>query len=808
MSQCSCTAQDATAPATAGSVQPQTQEPAAPSQAEAKTETQPAQTTQAQPEQKAPETQATAAQTQAPQTQTSKSTPKDSSEYVKEAWALKGAGKFQEAYALIQECINVYGTKADELAATLRAFPPQDQRSNFAVMNDLAECIFIKGETLRDENKDDEAIAVMEELIQKYPYAQAFDPSRGVYWSIKETAQIVINQIIDKKKGCPVVDYTVEETKSLVLHDEGKFPVEYNKFGEFTNAGTKDYKYVVKDPIGLAEAVGEGIYPNTTSVKFDPEFVKIKKELGMVDHWKIFNSRDLKTAFYKWNNAPESQGVRQFYLADILERAGYIKQAIKAYYAVVVHFPQEYGWTYWHTPWYIGKASIYRIKYLLREHPELDLKLQDASIEIVNGFDNDVRNDIFVVNPGKLVKKSSLLDKVSFKKEKCRSGCDGKSKILATRGGDHVKLVKYECGDWQLLVDGKPFMLKAVTFAPTKIGESPDKGTMQNWTTQDSNANGIIDGPFEAYLDTDPEKKPIGDFQLMKQMGVNTVRIYHQPYKLNKEIIRQLYEKYGIYIILGDFLGKYALGSKADWNPGTIYTDPVHRQNMLDSVREMVTEFKDVPGILMWIVGNENVYGVACNADKDPESFFKFANEAALLIKSLDPQKRPVAIASGDTLFLDIFAKNAPDIDVYGANVYRGKYGFLDFWDEVKRVADRAAMITEYGAPSYGKGFSADEGEDAQAGYHKASWLDIARNACGQGAGNAVGGIVFEWLDEWWKAYEPACHDTKPLFSGPFLDGYMHEEWLGITGQGDGKDSPFLRHLKKAYFAYQELWKN
>jgi len=75
------------------------------------------------------------------------------------------------------------------------------------------------------------------------------------------------------------------------------------------------------------------------------------------------------------------------------------------------------------------------------------------------------------------------------------------------------------------------------------------------------------------------------------------------------------------------------------------------------------------------------------------------------------------------------------------------------------------------------------------------------------GAGTALGGVVFEWLDEWWKAYEPAIHDYKGLWSGPFPDGYMHEEWLGMSGQGDGKLSPFLRQLRKSYYMYQKKWK-
>ncbi|MFC1658886.1 hypothetical protein ACFL1D_05845, partial [Candidatus Omnitrophota bacterium] len=77
----------------------------------------------------------------------------------------------------------------------------------------------------------------------------------------------------------------------------------------------------------------------------------------------------------------------------------------------------------------------------------------------------------------------------------------------------------------------------------------------------------------------------------------------------------------------------------------------------------------------------------------------------------------------------------------------------------------------------------------------------------GQGSGNAIGGIIFEWMDEWWKAYEPGLHDYKPLWAGPFPDGFMHEEWLGLAGQGDGTQSPFLRQLRKAYYMYKEIWR-
>jgi beta-glucuronidase len=370
-----------------------------------------------------------------------------------------------------------------------------------------------------------------------------------------------------------------------------------------------------------------------------------------------------------------------------------------------------------------------------------------------------------------------------------------------------VRLVQYETGDWELLVDNKPYIIKGVTYTPTKVGQSPDNGTMTSWLEDDFNQNGLIDGPYEAYLDTDKKKRAVGDFALMKEMGVNTIRLYHHPYQINKELLREMYEKYGIRVIMGDFLGKYAIGSGAAWNPGTDYNNEAQRKNMMESVTNMVLEHKDEPYILFWLLGNENVYGYACNADKEPDAFFKFANEVAKQIKAVDPQ-HPVGIASGDVLYLDKFGKDAPDIDIFGTNAYRGNYGFGFIWRQVKEEADKPAFISEYGCPAYAEGKTQEEAEELQAQYHKAAWEDIEENmAFAGGAGNAIGGIVFEWLDEWWKAYEPFTHDTRGLFTGPFPDGYMHEEWLGLCGQADGSDSPFLRHLRKSYFTYKKMWR-
>ena len=548
-------------------------------------------------------------------------------------------------------------------------------------------------------------------------------------------------------------------------------------------------------------------------MRFDPEYEKAKKGGRLAGgQWDFVHSPDLEAAFLKWSMSTEPQGVKLFYTAFILEKAGLYKHAIKAYYAIVVHFPGSIGWTYWHTPWYIGQAAISKIKYLCQKHPELGIDLVDANIRIINGYDNDISNDIVVTNPGRLV-KVNLKDRLAKQLKIKASPAAAKQKIKKKIGEGKVQLVQHEDSSWQLLVDGKPYMIKGMTYTPTKICQSPDFGTLGNWMEEDFNKNGKIDGPYDAFVDKnanniqDKDEPGVGDFQLMKDMGVNTIRLYNNPKPINKELLRELYKKYGIKFIIGDFFGKYAIASGATWYQGTNYSNPEHQKNMLKSLTDMVNEFKDEPYVLFWLLGNENVYGVACNADKDPDSYFKFANEAAKMIKSLD-KDHPVAICSGDTLFLDKFGKDCPDVDIFGTNAYRGGYGFGTLWQAVKEETDKPAFITEYGCPAYAEGFGPGDAESFQADYHEGCWKDIAANsAFNNGAGNSIGGVVFEWLDEWWKAYEPCKHDTKGLFSGPFPDGFMHEEWLGICGQGDGKLSPFLRHIRKAYYTYQRLWR-
>ncbi len=611
---------------------------------------------------------------------------------------------------------------------------------------------------------------------------------------------------------------------AFTLYDPGlEAVVDYSKYGTLEGVGTDKYQYKLTNRKGLAAAVGEGVYPNNSVYK-DPIYrMLLTKEKLNGSQWDYVNIEDQQLSFYKWATAHDTPAVQQFYTALALEKLGKIEHAIKAYHAVVVHFPKQVGWTIWHTPLYMGRIAIDKIEFLTRKHPELGVKLVDARISVENGYNFNISDDKFVVNPGRLVKVNSS----ELKPKKVDVS---KLSIIKIVGTGPAQLVQFQNHHWQMRVDGKPFMIKAIAYSPTPVGKTPDQGyNLDSWMVSDLNGNGKIDGAFDTWVDKnrnnqqDPDEKVVGDFALMKEMGVNTIRLYH--HSMNKDLLRQLYKDYGIRVVMGDLLGMYAVGSGAEWFKGTDYTDAGQKEKMKESVRQMIMEYKDEPYVIMWMLGNESNYGeigdpnpasgkvgFGSNARHQPDAHYGFVNEVAGMIKSIDPT-RPVGTSNGEVITIDILKKYSDNIDVFGANVYRGAQGFgRSFWEDVRDFLDKPVFITEYGCPAYHAGKDLLFAEQEQAEYHQGNWEDILYNSAGSGFGNAIGGSIFEFVDEWWKAgpppqFSPTAQETVGQFQANFPDGWMHEEWLGLAGQGDGSQSPYMRILRKSYDYYKKAWK-
>jgi hypothetical protein len=604
------------------------------------------------------------------------------------------------------------------------------------------------------------------------------------------------------------------------IENKGRIFINYEDYGEFRGIDSNNFNYKIKDMKGLKEAVGDFIYPNFPSNgKYKEQYNNFLKDGKIKDYiWEHVNSGNPEADILAWvftkiveGNEPEfSDGIKQYFIAEIFRSIGEYEMAIKAYYSVIINFPKTACWNSDSTfVWYVAPAALDKINLIIRDNPDLKIKLEGASVQVINGNDTNFKNDIVKINPGRFIRVSNI------KKQDIKE-----LSVLKTKGNGKVKLVKYSNKHWQMTVDNKPFIVKGITYTPTKVG---GKSSDQNkWMFLDSNNNGILD-VNEVWVDKnnnnikDLNESIVSDFSLLKEMGVNAIRIFHMKSnsdyvynEFNKELMRDIYNKYGIRFIMGDFLGAYGIGSGGKF---TDYRNKEQRDMMKENIRKMVLDHKDEPYILMWLIGNENdmpdtsegVNYTNTNARQYPDAYASFLKEVVDMIHSLD-KNHPVIVGNMTLDLMNSYKKNSVDLDIYGINLYMGKDGFGVTWDNISKNIDVPVLITEYGCDAYFE--NRGEDEKGQAEYHLGNWKDIYYNSFTQGGtGNSIGGIVFEWLDEWWKAgIDPNIHVTSFQSILPFPDGYAHEEWFGVASQGNGKNSPFQRNLRKTYFVYKNEW--
>ncbi|GMN10783.1 hypothetical protein MTsPCn9_30520 [Croceitalea sp. MTPC9] len=364
----------------------------------------------------------------------------------------------------------------------------------------------------------------------------------------------------------------------------------------------------------------------------------------------------------------------------------------------------------------------------------------------------------------------------------------------------------------KLVVNGEDFMINGMNWDYIPIGTN----------TVNANFWKKSDDVIKAGLDT--------EMSLLKNMGVNVIRQYTG---VPAKWIRYIYENYGIYTMLNHSFGRYGLTLDGVWTPVTIYDDEKTAAFLMSEMEELVRGYKDTPGLLMYLLGNENNYGLFW-AGAETEDFpddegekqfigekrgrpmYRLMNEAAKLMKAADPS-HPVAICNGDVLFIDIIAEECKDIDIYGTNTYRGA-SFGDMFQVVKDKLNKPVMFTEFGADAFN---AIDNKEDqySQAYYMVENWKEIYENAAGLGkADNSIGGFTFQFSDGWWKfgfddRKNADVHDNNASWSN---GGYardlasegannMNEEWFGICAKGQ-TDPRGLYQLypRAAYYALKD----
>jgi len=384
-------------------------------------------------------------------------------------------------------------------------------------------------------------------------------------------------------------------------------------------------------------------------------------------------------------------------------------------------------------------------------------------------------------------------------------GCSGKPKPAV-----YIKAVKGS--RYQLIVSGKPYVVKGVCYEPIPIGASHE----YDWWS-------------------DPYKPWLADGKLMKEMGVNTVRIYQtgeNPESV-KTVIRDLYQKFGIRTILGHWMGFWEY-------PCPLYGDKAFEAKIRGEVLDMVNTYKDEPGVLLWILGNENNY--SCLGQVNPWStdeidleaspqkrkemrgrvYYSFINDITKEIHKID-QNHPVALGNGELIMLDAARLYCPDIDLVACIIYRGKT-FGNLFKALKVTFDKPLLLSEFGADAY-DAFKHKEAQEWQAFFLEAQWRQVYDNLASSrtGEGNCLGGTMFEWTDEWWKhnpvdAESWKVHDPESNWSnGSYYfdilapkNMNMNEEWFGIVALSDTEKEGGLdkRIPRKAYYIIRDFWNN
>ncbi|MFU8860058.1 MAG: hypothetical protein ACNA8K_06520 [Cyclonatronaceae bacterium] len=366
-----------------------------------------------------------------------------------------------------------------------------------------------------------------------------------------------------------------------------------------------------------------------------------------------------------------------------------------------------------------------------------------------------------------------------------------------------VEVVEDQDG-WILMVDETPFMVNGMNWDYYPIG------TNYEYSLWEESPEFI-----RAALDYE-----MGHLQ---HIGVNAIRVYTG---IPREWIEYIHDNFGIHTMLNHSFGRYGLELDGEWVGNTEYSDPRVVELLLDEVSGLAREYKGTRGLLLYLLGNENNYGLFWDgpetedipvADRNStiraRHMYHLFNRAALAVKEIDPD-RPVAIANGDLLFLDIIIEELPDIDIFGANVYRG-ISFTDFYDLIKEEYGKPVLLTEFGADAW-NALTSEEDQLCQAYYKHGNWKEIYAYAAGMGkAGNSIGGFTFQSSDGWWKygqTYDLDVHNTESTwFNGgyecDFVEGEnnMNEEWFGIMAKGPSMPNGVNKlYPRAAYYVIRE----
>lgn len=350
------------------------------------------------------------------------------------------------------------------------------------------------------------------------------------------------------------------------------------------------------------------------------------------------------------------------------------------------------------------------------------------------------------------------------------ASADGPGPSLVTVSG-HRLLVQKRQPDGSL-APAEPYVIRGVDWAPASRSTPGDDAARRaeflNWAATDA--------------------------PLLESLNINTVRLYLDPgLDAGGLAVLDTLWAHGIMVILN------VDGSRND----------------LIRVQQAVSFYKDHPAILLWMLGSEwniNLYygKTECNT---PLKAAQCTQTAAQLVKSLDTN-HPVASSYGE---IDINASGlrladtqnyvnniCTAVDVWALNVFRGD-SFGTLFDQWRSISTKPMFLGEFGTDAMIHPADLPD-ETMQAGWDLCLWNHaVTELSAIQPSLVNLGGLVFEWNDEWWKVPPAGTQDVGGFNNANgHPDGFANEDWFGIvdidrnlrhaaTALGEGFESTYRR---------------
>jgi len=110
------------------------------------------------------------------------------------AWEQLAQKDYEGVFAYANKCLELYESKAKEMALGMRSFSRSGHEDDFALVNDVATSHYIMGEAYMKLGRSADATKEFKYVIEAYPYAQCWDP-KGWFWKVAEISGKNIEKI-------------------------------------------------------------------------------------------------------------------------------------------------------------------------------------------------------------------------------------------------------------------------------------------------------------------------------------------------------------------------------------------------------------------------------------------------------------------------------------------------------------------------------------------------------------------------------------------------------------------------------------